>query len=142
MPAPAGPVTAEVTGFRSARFGMTEAQVRAAIEKDFRMQAGRNPLGRKQGRADPSAGRTGGRRAARGWNGNVSYVFGFKSKTLIQVGLSWSKATDEKMTPEQLFSNGNILRSHFLEVRLQARHGLHQHAGQWRHSHVPRQRRA
>ena len=30
---------------------------------------------------------------------------GFKTKTLIQIGLSWSKASDEKMTVEQLFSN-------------------------------------
>ena len=38
MPAPAGPVTADVAGVRSARFGMTEAQVRSAIERDFRMR--------------------------------------------------------------------------------------------------------
>jgi hypothetical protein len=46
----------------------------------------------------------------------VSYVFGFKSKTLMQVGLSWSKAIDDKMTPEQLFSNATVLRSHFLSA--------------------------
>jgi hypothetical protein len=44
----------------------------------------------------------------------VSYVFGFKSKTLIQVGVAWSKAIDDKMTPEQLFSNSTVLRTHFL----------------------------
>ncbi|WP_137045344.1 hypothetical protein [Pseudolabrys sp. FHR47] len=27
---------------------------------------------------------------------------------------SWSKATDDKMTPEQLFSNSSVLRSHFM----------------------------
>jgi hypothetical protein len=44
----------------------------------------------------------------------VSYVFGYESKTLIQVSVSWSKASDDKMTPEQLFSNSSVLRSHFL----------------------------
>jgi hypothetical protein len=115
-PAPAGPIVAEVAGFRSARFGMTEAQVRIAIEKDLK--------------AKPDEIRTEENKAEQtqvlvvlapdvlpgGGTASVSYVFGFKSKTLIQVGLSWSKATDEKMTPEQLFSNANVLRSHFLEA--------------------------
>jgi hypothetical protein len=48
-----------------------------------------------------------------GGGAEVSYVFGFKTKRLIQVGLSWSKATDDKITPEQLFSNSTVLRSHF-----------------------------
>jgi hypothetical protein len=41
-------------------------------------------------------------------------VFGYKSKSLIQVGAVWSKGTDAAMTPEKLFSNANILRAHFL----------------------------
>jgi len=37
-----------------------------------------------------------------------------QSKKLIQVSASWSKATDDKMTPEQLFSNSSVLRAHFM----------------------------
>ncbi len=44
----------------------------------------------------------------------VSYVFGYKTKKLIQVGVTWSKATDDKMTPDQLFSNSTVLRTHFI----------------------------
>jgi hypothetical protein len=115
-PAPAGPVVAEVNGFRSARFGMTEAQVRTVIDRDLRVRP--DEIRSQENKAEqtqvlevrvPDVLPGGG--AA-----NVSYVFGFKSKTLIQVGLSWSKATDEKMTPEQLFSNANVLREHFLEA--------------------------
>jgi hypothetical protein len=115
MPAPAGPVTADVPGFRSARFGMTEAQVRAAIERDFRMRP--DEIRSEENKAEqtqvlaiqaPDVLPGGG-------TASVSYVFGYKSKTLIQVGLSWSKATDEKMTPEQLYSNANVLRAHFVE---------------------------
>lgn len=115
-PAPAEPAAAEVAGFRSARFGMTEAQVRAAIERDFRIRP--EAIQSEENKAEqthvliiqaPDVLPGGG-------TASVSYVLGFKSKTLIQVGLSWSKATDDKMTPEQLFSNANVLRSHFLSA--------------------------
>ena len=115
-PAPEAPVVAEITGFRSARFGMTEPDVRRAIENDFRTRP--DEIRSEENKAEqtqvaivraPDALPGGG-------TASISYVFGFKSKKLIQVGLSWSKATDEKMTPEQLFSNANILRTHFLEA--------------------------
>ena len=106
--------TAEVLGFRSARFGMTEQEVRAAITKDFNLKgdAIKSDTNRDEQTlilsakvADVLPG---------GGAAEISYVFGFKSKKLIQVGLSWSKATDDKITPEQLFSNSTMLRSHFL----------------------------
>jgi hypothetical protein len=113
-PAPNAAGAAEINGFRSARFGMTEPQVRSAIEKDFRLAP--DAIHSEENKAEqthvlivqaPDVLPGGG-------IASISYVFGFKSKTLIQVGLSWSKATDEKMTPEQLFSNANVLRSHFV----------------------------
>ena len=99
---------------------MTEAQVRSAIERDFKVRpdeirSEENKAEQTQVLAVPGPDVLPG-----GGTASVSYVFGFKSKTLIQVGLSWSKATDEKMTPEQLFSNGNILRSHFMEAGYKA----------------------
>jgi hypothetical protein len=106
--------TVQVEGFRSARFGMDEAAVKAAIAKDFNVKG----EGVKE---QPNAGeRTkvlmikvpdvlpGGGAA------EVSYVFGYQSKKLIQVSVSWSKGTDDKMTPEQLFSNSSVLRAHFM----------------------------
>ena len=45
----------------------------------------------------------------------VAYVFGYKSKKLIQVGVVWTPALDASVTPERLLANGNILKSHFLE---------------------------
>ena len=106
--------TAQVEGFRSAKFGMDEAAVKAAIAKDFNVKGD----GVKE---QPNAGeRTkvllikapdvlpGGGAA------EVSYVFGYQSKKLIQVSVAWSKGTDDKMTPEQLFSNSSVLRAHFM----------------------------
>lgn len=111
---PISGATAAVEGFRSAKFGMTEAEVRSAIVKD---------LGVK-----PDAIRSEDNKSeqthvllvkapevlAGGGASEVSYVFGFKTKKLIQVGVTWSKATDDKMTPDQLFSNSTVLRTHFV----------------------------
>ena len=110
------PQTADVSGFRSAKFGMSENDVKNAIAKDFNLKGdaintNTNPseqtkiLTIKAPDVLPGGGMA-----------EVSYVFGFKSKTLIQVGVAWSKATDDKMTPEQLFSNSTVLRTHFLSA--------------------------
>ncbi|MBR0823910.1 hypothetical protein JQ596_00085 [Bradyrhizobium manausense] len=109
-----------IDGFRSAKFGMNEADVRAAISKDFA--------------AKPEAIKTQDNPAElthsvllpvpellpNGGTAELSYVFGYKSKSLIQVGAVWSKATDAAMTPEKLFSNANILRAHFLNEGFKA----------------------
>ena len=113
-PAPAQPAVAQISGFRSARFGMTDAEVRSAIERDFNLRG--DAVQAQENKAEQTHVLI--VRAANvlpgGGTASISYVFGFKSKTLIQVGLSWSKATDDAMTPEQLFSNANVLQSHFL----------------------------
>jgi hypothetical protein len=115
VPAPAGAeASAVVHGFRSAHFGMTEDQVRATIAKDFGLKG--EAVKEETNLAQQTHALTvlvpdlleGGGRAL------VAYVFGYKTKTLIQVGITWSKQTDETITPEKLFSNGNILQAHFL----------------------------
>jgi hypothetical protein len=103
-----------IEGFRSAKFGMNEADVRAAMTRDFnakpdaiKAQDNVSELTRSVLLSVPELLPNGG--AA-----ELSYVFGYKSKSLIQVGAVWSKGTDAAMTPEKLFSNANILRAHFL----------------------------
>jgi hypothetical protein len=119
-PAVAPATTLEVTGFRSAKFGMNESEVRSAIAKDLGVKA------------DAIRAETNNSEQTRvllvkapdvlpgGGVAEVSYVFGYKSKTLIQVGATWSKATDEKMTPDQLFSNSTVLRAHFVSAGYKA----------------------
>jgi hypothetical protein len=106
--------TAEVDGFRSAKFGMNEAETKTAIIKDFKVKT-------EDIREQPNPGERTKALLVKvpdvlpgGGVGEVSYVFGYQSKKLIQVSVSWSKGTDDKMTPEQLFSNSSVLRSHFL----------------------------
>jgi hypothetical protein len=120
QPAPAGAAnvlssaTAQVEGFRSAKFGMSEAEVKSAITKDFGLKGDAireqpNPSERTKliSVKVPDVLPGGGA-------GEVSYVIGYQTKKLIQVSISWSKAVDDKMTPEQLFSNSSVLRAHFL----------------------------
>ena len=49
-----------------------------------------------------------------GGTAQISYIFGYRTKKLIQVTVSWSKETDKNMTPAKLFSNSSVLRDHFM----------------------------
>jgi hypothetical protein len=113
-PSVAAPATAQVDGFRSAKFGMSDVQVKDAITKDFGIKLDAiseqpNPAERTTVLSIKVPDLLQG-----GGVADVAYVLGYESKKLIQVSVSWSKATDEKMTPEQLFSNSSVLRAHFL----------------------------
>ncbi len=103
-----------LNGFRSAHFGMDEAGVRAAIEADFGLSdddvtVSENTVERTRVMSVripelfPDSGAA-----------QVSYVLGYRSEALIQVGILWSDAIDPEMTPVRLVANGDVLRSHFL----------------------------
>jgi hypothetical protein len=110
---PAAVAALSVTGFRSAKFGMAEAEVRAAIEKDFVVKPDQIRSEENLAEQTHVLGVRVPDLLAGGGTAEVSYVFGYKTKKLIEVTSLWSKATDDKITPERLFSNGNILRAHF-----------------------------
>ncbi|WP_139828316.1 hypothetical protein [Maritimibacter sp. HL-12] len=103
---------AELKGFRSARFGMDEEAVLEAIKADFGLEGeavniGSNTVERTRviTISVPDILPDGG-------TAQVSYIFGYKSKTLIQVGILWSAATDETITDATLYANGDLLRSY------------------------------
>jgi hypothetical protein len=101
-----------VEGFRSARFGATEAQVRAAIREDFKLndaaiKAATHPL--EQTRSLSINVRD---LVAHSGEAQVAYVFGFRSKTLIQVNILWN-APDPAST-EIVIGAGNALRDYFV----------------------------
>lgn len=79
-----------ITGFRSAHFGMTEPEVRAAIEHDFKPAGGAvteldNPIEKTRVIAlrlaslDPAPGTV-----------NITYIFGASTQQLIHVNVVWS----------------------------------------------------
>lgn len=103
-----------IDGFRSAKFGMTEADIRAAIAKDFGTKPEAIKSQENQAELTHSLIASVPDLLPNGGTAEVSYVMGYKSKSLIQVAAIWSKGTDASITPERLFSNANILRAHFL----------------------------
>lgn len=102
-----------IGGFRSANFGMTEAEVRAAIAQDFHLapaavRAGENPVQRTTVLSAHVADLVPG-----GGTAIVSYIFGYQSHRLIEVNIVWSKQTDPALTPERLATIGATLQSYF-----------------------------
>lgn len=109
--APAEPVS--IDGFRAAHFGMSEAEVRRAIEADFKLSGGAvhasdSPVERTHALSVtvpglvPDSGKA-----------VVDYVFGYKNKRLIEVNIVWSTAADPANKPETLVHTGATLQGYF-----------------------------
>lgn len=107
------PQHAVVDGFRSAKFGMSEADVRQAIAIDFHVNADQikkvsNPVDRTtvlEAVVDdvlPSGGKSA-----------VDYLFGYKSHTLISAAVTWNGKIDPTVTDTVLRNNGVTLQSYF-----------------------------
>ena len=104
----------QVEGFRSARWGMTEAQVKAAIQKDFNI-----PVDKEQTEENPSERTTvlsvtvndllEGAGKAR-----ISYILGYTTKKLIQVNVIWGTTIDPQVKPDRVVAAANQLRTLFL----------------------------
>lgn len=109
-PAPPAPTT--IDGFRSAKFGATDAQVRAAIKADFKVndaaiKASTHPV--EQTLMLTVAARD---LVAGSGEAQVTYVFGFKSKTLMLVNILWTAS--DQAGAEVLIGVGSALRDYFL----------------------------
>lgn len=112
VPSPAAN-SVDLTGFRSAKFDSDETQVRAAIAKDFGkldIKTSVNPAERTRSLTIrvPNVLPDGG-------TADVAYVFGYKTKKLIQVSLVWSKTTDPSITAEKLVADADVLRANFAD---------------------------
>lgn len=99
---PASAENAQVDGFRSARFDMTEVQLQQAIAADFKLTPQQilkqvNKVDRttilsiKVSDLLPESG-----------TAQINYKLGFKNKKLIQVDVIWGPAIDAKVTPPSL----------------------------------------
>jgi hypothetical protein len=108
---PVGPV-ATIDGFRQALFGMSEEQVRQVIRKDFPASAGKisnavhpsektTVLSVSVPDLLPNSG-----------NARISYIFGYRSKKLIQVNVVWT-SEGNAASDETLVGTANSLRDYF-----------------------------
>lgn len=107
----------QVTGFRSARFGMTEPALRAAIAKDFRLKpdALRKAANPRDGTTTliaettnllPGAGRSA-----------IAYVQGHRSGSLIQVNVLWGAPFESGRSARELAEIAEPLVAYFQRLR-------------------------
>lgn len=102
-----------VDGFRSAKFGMTEDEVRAAIEADFGLSGDAVVSGENSAERTQILTIVADELLTSGGKAQVSYVFGYTSKTLIQVGVSWNSQIDPSVDAAKLYANGDVLTAYF-----------------------------
>jgi hypothetical protein len=102
-----------VAGFRDARFGMTEPEVRAVVVKSFGLKdadvtTSTNPaegttlLTARMHSLEPGPGEA-----------QVSYIFGFKSKRLIQVNIIWGQGAKPPIDGDVMSATGARLVRYF-----------------------------
>ena len=109
-PADPGP---SITGFRSANFGMTEAQVRHAVATAFRLPAGAITQSQNAVQHTTILSAAVPDLIPGGGTALVNYIFGYQSHKLMQISVVWSAETDPKMTAQLLYQNGESLQQYF-----------------------------
>ncbi|HZK90666.1 MAG TPA: hypothetical protein VFC56_11010 [Stellaceae bacterium] len=115
QPAQQAAPEARVDGFRSAKWGMSDAQVKEAIRKDFnitpdKMKSEENLAERTSVLTITVPDLLESTGAAR-----VSYIFGYAAKKLIQVNVLWGGAVDPQASPEKIVAAANELRQLFVD---------------------------
>lgn len=116
-------ITAEVTGFRTARFGMTDEQVREAIKRDFDVDAKDvRKLRNEVQKTDILAVQVENLVPGSGTS-IVFYIFGYASKKLIHVNVVWGRLAQQTVLPATLVNTGTILQNYFKNLGLATTQG-------------------
>ena len=118
---------AKIEGFRSAKFRMNMNQVKKAIYKDFELRGNKITTMKHPTEQTESIGITVEQLLPDAGKARVVYVFGYKTKKLIQVNLLLGHPVDTSATPQQIVDSGNLLGNHFFKKRYQE-DGLIAHA--------------
>jgi hypothetical protein len=102
--------TGHVDGFRTAKWGMTEAEVKSAITSEFKIPAGK--LKSEVNLTEKTTVLTitvpdliDGAGTAR-----ISYILGYITKRLIEVNILWGTPVDPQAKPEMIVAAANQLR--------------------------------
>ncbi|CAK0760431.1 POTRA domain-containing protein [uncultured Gammaproteobacteria bacterium] len=120
QPPPTVPVqpateTANIQGFRSAKFGMAEAQVRQAITSDFKTLAEEITKQKNDVEQTTALSFDADNVLPVGGKAKVTYILGYQTQKLIQVNLTWSLGSGMAASSEALVETANLLRQHFLK---------------------------
>lgn len=102
-----------VNGFRSATFGMSEAEVRAAAEEDLDVEE--NAIARVENKIERTASLVVNAQDLLPETGDalVIYIFGFASKQLRQVNVIWGEPVVEEADPAALLAIAEALQGYF-----------------------------
>ncbi len=104
---------ATVEGYRSARFGMAEAEVRKMMAKDFGVKGDKIERSTHPIEKTTSMAFTSGEIIPEAGPVRVAYVFGYESKRLIQVTVGWGQPANPDPKLEGIVAAANILRRYF-----------------------------
>jgi hypothetical protein len=110
---------ANIKGFRSAKFGMKEKDVIKAISKDFKISRGKVKRNIHPIEKTTTLDITVPKMLAIGGTANVFYIFGYKSKKLIQVNIVWGKGAAKQVDGQGIVDLANFLRTHLLKKEYQ-----------------------
>jgi uncharacterized protein YgiM (DUF1202 family) len=122
-----GKSLAVIDGFRSAKFGMGRAEVTKAIFKDFGIASGKIAIINHPTEHTQSLGISVDNLLPNAGTSQAVYVFGYKSKRLMQVNIVTGHPFDKDVTPQQVVNAGNLLGNHFFKKQYQ-KDGLVAHA--------------
>ena len=108
---PAGP-PATIEGFRQALFGMNEDQVRQVIRKDFPAAAAKISSMIHPSEKTTVVSLIAADLLPNTGNARVSYIFGYRSKKLIQINIVWT-SEGTPTSDETVVGTANSLRDYF-----------------------------
>jgi hypothetical protein len=115
---PPGP-PATIEGFRQARFGMNEEQVRQAIRKDFPAAAATLTSAVHPSEKTTILSVSVTDLLPHTGKARISYIFGYRSKKLIQVNVLWS-SDGSAAADETIVGTANALRDYFATENFRA----------------------
>ena len=115
---PAGP-PATIDGFRQARFGMSEEQVRQAVRKDFPAAAATLASAVHPSEKTTILSLSVTDLLPHTGKARISYIFGYRSKKLIQVNVLWS-SDGSTAADETIVGTANALRDYFASENYRA----------------------
>jgi uncharacterized protein YgiM (DUF1202 family) len=110
---------ANIEGFRSAKFGMGRAEVTKAIFEDFGIASRNITIIKHPKELTQSLAVTVEQLLPKSGKSQVVYVFGYKSKRLMQVNIFIGHGVDRSVTAQQVVNSGNYLGNHLLRKRYQ-----------------------
>jgi hypothetical protein len=102
---------AGIEGFREARFGMNEEQVRQAIRRDFPAAAGKVASATHPAEKTTVLSVTVADLLPHTGNARISYILGYRSKKLSQINIIWSSGSAGG--DETVVGTANALRDYF-----------------------------